>query len=191
MYLRELSGSKFHSVTSSNIILYNDVKNSIFINSGLIWFWNWALQLPTVTNTRDRVYILGYPFPEIRGYMYILGYPFPEIGGFRWWGMSIGTPWFYGSGGGGGEISHQYDIGSHICEWNGCFLKEGLQHHGEIIFGVILSAHYVFLKQFLKGNIHDNHNHDKFCYYQMTSINPVFIIDVFNPVYLDVQIDTK
>ena len=25
MYLRELSGSKFHSVTSSNVILYNDV----------------------------------------------------------------------------------------------------------------------------------------------------------------------
>ena len=30
MYLRELSGSKFHSVTSSNVIhLYNDVQNSI------------------------------------------------------------------------------------------------------------------------------------------------------------------
>ena len=28
MYLRELSRSKFHSVTSSNVILYNDVKNS-------------------------------------------------------------------------------------------------------------------------------------------------------------------
>ena len=27
MYLRELSGSKFHSVTSSYVILYNDVKN--------------------------------------------------------------------------------------------------------------------------------------------------------------------
>ena len=26
MYLRELSRSKFHSVTSSNVILYNDVK---------------------------------------------------------------------------------------------------------------------------------------------------------------------
>ena len=25
MYLYELSGSKFHSVTSSNVILYNDV----------------------------------------------------------------------------------------------------------------------------------------------------------------------
>ena len=37
----ELSGSKFHSVTSSNVILYNDViKNSIFIKSGFIWFWN-------------------------------------------------------------------------------------------------------------------------------------------------------
>ena len=44
MYLRELSGSKFHSVTSTNVILYNDVKNSIFIKSGFIWFWNWALQ---------------------------------------------------------------------------------------------------------------------------------------------------
>ena len=31
MYLRELSGSKFHSVTCSNVILYNDVKNSSFI----------------------------------------------------------------------------------------------------------------------------------------------------------------
>ena len=29
MHLRELSGSKFHSVTSSNVILYNDIKNSI------------------------------------------------------------------------------------------------------------------------------------------------------------------
>ena len=36
MYLRELSGSKFHSVTSSTVILYNDVKNSIFTNSGFI-----------------------------------------------------------------------------------------------------------------------------------------------------------
>ena len=26
-YLRELSGSKFHSVTCSNVVLYNDVKN--------------------------------------------------------------------------------------------------------------------------------------------------------------------
>ena len=26
MYLRELSGSKFYSVTCSNVILYNDVK---------------------------------------------------------------------------------------------------------------------------------------------------------------------
>ena len=34
MYLRELSGSKFHSVTSSNVILYIDVKNSTFIKSG-------------------------------------------------------------------------------------------------------------------------------------------------------------
>ena len=48
VYLRELSGSKFHSVTSSNVILYNDVKNSIFIKSGFIWFWNWALQLLTM-----------------------------------------------------------------------------------------------------------------------------------------------
>ena len=38
-YLRELSASKFHSVTSSNVILYNDVKNSIFIKSGFIRFW--------------------------------------------------------------------------------------------------------------------------------------------------------
>ena len=41
MYLRALSGSKFHSVTSSNVILYNDVTNSIFIKSGFIWFWNY------------------------------------------------------------------------------------------------------------------------------------------------------
>ena len=33
MYLRALSGSKFHSVTSSNVILYNDVKHSIFIKT--------------------------------------------------------------------------------------------------------------------------------------------------------------
>ena len=45
MYLRELSGSKFHFVTSSNVILYNDVKNSIFIKGGFIWFWKWGLQL--------------------------------------------------------------------------------------------------------------------------------------------------
>ena len=38
--LRALSGSKFHSVTSSHVILYNDVKNSIFIKSGFIWFGN-------------------------------------------------------------------------------------------------------------------------------------------------------
>ena len=40
-YLCELSGSKFHSVTSSNAILYNDVKNSIiiFIKSGCNTFW--------------------------------------------------------------------------------------------------------------------------------------------------------
>ena len=36
MYLRELSESKFHSVTRSNVILYNDVKNAIFIKSGFI-----------------------------------------------------------------------------------------------------------------------------------------------------------
>ena len=30
----------YHSVTSSNVILYNDVKNSIFIKIGFIWFWN-------------------------------------------------------------------------------------------------------------------------------------------------------
>ena len=45
MYLRELSRSKFHSVTSSNVILCNDVKNSIFIKSGFNRFWKWALQL--------------------------------------------------------------------------------------------------------------------------------------------------
>ena len=39
-YLHELSGSKFHSVPSSNVILYNDVKNSIFIKSGLLGFGN-------------------------------------------------------------------------------------------------------------------------------------------------------
>ena len=39
MYLRELSRSKFHSVTSSNVILYNDAKNSIFIKSGFNTFW--------------------------------------------------------------------------------------------------------------------------------------------------------
>ena len=44
-FLHELSGSKFYSNTSSYVILYNDVKNSIFIKSGFIWFWNWALQL--------------------------------------------------------------------------------------------------------------------------------------------------
>ena len=38
-FLRELSGSKFHSVTSSYVILYNDVKNSIFIKSGFIRFY--------------------------------------------------------------------------------------------------------------------------------------------------------
>ena len=27
-----------------NVILYNHVKNSIFIKSGFIWFWNWALK---------------------------------------------------------------------------------------------------------------------------------------------------
>ena len=45
MYLRELSGSKFHSVTSSNVILYNDVKkwiikNTIFTKSDLSGFGN-------------------------------------------------------------------------------------------------------------------------------------------------------
>ena len=46
-YLRELSRSKFRSVTtcSSNVILYNDVKNSIFIKSGFNRFWKWALQM--------------------------------------------------------------------------------------------------------------------------------------------------
>ena len=41
MYLCELSGSKFHSVTSSNVILYmyNDVKNSTF-HKKFMWFWN-------------------------------------------------------------------------------------------------------------------------------------------------------
>ena len=39
MYLQELSGPKFHSVTSSNVTLYNDVKNSIFTKSGFIRFW--------------------------------------------------------------------------------------------------------------------------------------------------------
>ena len=38
MYLRELSGSKFHSVTGSNVILYNDVKNAIFIKVDLSGF---------------------------------------------------------------------------------------------------------------------------------------------------------
>ena len=42
MYLHELSGSKFHSVTT---FCTNDVKNSIFIKSGCIWFWKWALQM--------------------------------------------------------------------------------------------------------------------------------------------------
>ena len=50
-YLRELSGSNFHSVTSSNVILYNDVKNSIFIKSGFIWFWNLALQYAVKAQT--------------------------------------------------------------------------------------------------------------------------------------------
>ena len=39
MYLRELSRSKFHFVTSSNVILYNDIKNAIFIKSGFNRFW--------------------------------------------------------------------------------------------------------------------------------------------------------
>ena len=40
MYLRELSGFKFHSVTSSNVILYNDVKNSISSKVDLSGFGN-------------------------------------------------------------------------------------------------------------------------------------------------------
>ena len=39
-YLHELSRSKFHSVTSSNIIMYNDAKNSIFIKVELTRFGN-------------------------------------------------------------------------------------------------------------------------------------------------------
>ena len=35
MYLRELYGSKFHTVTTSNVILYNDVKNSNFYQKGI------------------------------------------------------------------------------------------------------------------------------------------------------------
>ena len=59
MYLRELSGSKFHSVTSSNVILYNDVKNSIFIKSGFIRFWKWALHICTHDYCIDCVYIFN------------------------------------------------------------------------------------------------------------------------------------
>ena len=36
----ELSGSEFHSVTSSHVILYNDVKNSIFMKVDLSGFGN-------------------------------------------------------------------------------------------------------------------------------------------------------
>ena len=44
MYLRELSGSKFHSVTSSNKILYNAVKNSSKVDSS--GFGNELVLLP-------------------------------------------------------------------------------------------------------------------------------------------------
>ena len=39
-YLRELSGSKFHSVTSSNVILYNDVKTQFSSKVYLSGFGN-------------------------------------------------------------------------------------------------------------------------------------------------------
>ena len=45
MYLREVSGSKFLSVTSSNVILYNDVKISVITKSEFIRFWKSTLQL--------------------------------------------------------------------------------------------------------------------------------------------------
>ena len=40
MCLRELSGSKFHSVTSSNVILYNDVKTKFSPKVDLSGFEN-------------------------------------------------------------------------------------------------------------------------------------------------------
>ena len=55
MYLREhgeLSGSKFHSVTSANVILYNDVKNSIFIKSGYI---DLVLELSSSIALREQI----------------------------------------------------------------------------------------------------------------------------------------
>ena len=60
MYLCELSGSKFHSITSSNVILYNDVTNSIFTKSGFIRFWKWALRLWNIfTFTYACLTVLG------------------------------------------------------------------------------------------------------------------------------------
>ena len=49
MYLRELSRSKFHPVTSSNVILYNDVKNSVFIKSGFNTFWEMSSSITEYT----------------------------------------------------------------------------------------------------------------------------------------------
>ena len=48
VYLHELSGSKFHSVPSSNVILYNDVKNSIFTKIGFIRFWKYTSIVATL-----------------------------------------------------------------------------------------------------------------------------------------------
>ena len=41
--MHELSGSKFHSVTSSHVILYNDVKNLISSKVDLSGFGNYEL----------------------------------------------------------------------------------------------------------------------------------------------------
>ena len=56
MYLRELSRSKFHSVTNSNVILYNDAKNSIFIKSGFNTFLEMSSFIPW---TYRRVVVLA------------------------------------------------------------------------------------------------------------------------------------
>ena len=79
MYLRELSRSKFHSVTSSNVILYNDAKNSIFIKSGyLTRFGNELFNYSTTFEDCSIVCsfacffvaVYWYPFPN--SYLYVL-----------------------------------------------------------------------------------------------------------------------
>ena len=48
---------------------------------------------------RERCVFLYLPITNTRYKGYKL---FPGIAGFKWWGTSKGTPWFHGSGGGGG-----------------------------------------------------------------------------------------